>query len=199
METGHPEPEWRAFLPPNDPDHLRWNPGKWSLGIRNLTIRNGTLKNDIETDRAPYYYFDGAHFQFSQINSQIRDIKLINDTFSGDIQIATKERSGFEVKKLKAHMRFHPEAMEFRQLDIRTPKSYLKNYYAMRYDTFDDMSDFIDSIRLEGSFTDAIIHSDDIAYFAPELANWNTRISLRERHSEPSVISKEKCNRESRK
>ncbi len=165
-------------LPPNDPENLRWNPGKWSLGIRNMTIRNGTLKNDIQTDRAPYYYFDGAHFQFSQINSQFRDVKLVNDTFSGNIQIATKERSGFEVKQLKATMRFHPEAMEFRQLDIRTPKSYLRNYYAMRYDTFDDMSSFIDSIRLEGNFTDAILHSDDIAYFAPELANWNTRISL---------------------
>lgn len=168
----------RPELPTNDPEQLRWNPGKWALGIRNLTIKNGSLKNDIETDRAPYYYFDGAHFQFSQINSQFRDVQLSNDTFSGNIQIATKERSGFEVKQLKAHMRFHPEAMEFRQLDIRTPKSYLRNYYAMRYDTFDDMSDFIESIRLEGNFTDAIVHSDDIAYFAPELANWNTRISL---------------------
>ncbi len=168
----------RGALPENDPDNLRWNPGKWSLAIRNLTIRNGTLKNDIETERAPYYYFDGAHFQFSQINSQFRDVKLVNDTFSGDIQIATKERSGFEVKELNAHMRFHPEAMEFRRLAIRTPKSHLKNYYAMRYDTFDDMSDFIDSIRLDGNFTDAVVHSEDIAYFAPELANWNTAIRL---------------------
>ncbi|HEY8398767.1 MAG TPA: translocation/assembly module TamB domain-containing protein, partial [Flavihumibacter sp.] len=165
-------------LPPNDPENLRWNPGKWSLTVRNMTIRNGSLKNDIETERAPYYYFDGAHFQFKQINSQFRDVNLVNDTFSGNIEIATKERSGFEVKKLRAHMKFHPEAMEFHQLDIRTPKSYLKNFYAMRYDTFDDMSDFIDSIRLDGNFTDAIVHSDDIAYFAPELANWNTRISL---------------------
>ncbi|WP_290711093.1 hypothetical protein [Flavihumibacter sp. CACIAM 22H1] len=168
----------RAALPPNDPEHLRWNPGRWALGIRNLTIKNGSLKNDIETERAPYYYFDGAHFQFSQINSQFREVKLQNDTISAAIEIATKERSGFEVKQLKANLRFHPEAMEFRQLDIRTPKSYLRNYYAMRYDTFDDMSDFIESIQLEGNFTDAIVHSDDIAFFAPELANWNTKISL---------------------
>lgn len=156
----------------------RWNPQQWSFAVRQMTIRNGSLKNDIETERQPYYYFDGAHFQFSNINSQFNNLQLVNDTFSAAVQIATKERSGFEVKQLVANMRFHPEAMEFRHLDIRTPQSRLQNFYAMRYSEFGQMSNFIDSVILEGNFANSYVHSDDIAYFAPELADWKTRINL---------------------
>ncbi|MFD2524503.1 translocation/assembly module TamB domain-containing protein [Flavihumibacter stibioxidans] len=179
--TGNRPPRKRVItdsIPPNDPDHLRWNPGKWSLGIKTVTIKNGVFKNDIETERKPYYYFDGAHFLFGNINSRFTDVKLVNDTFSGAIRIATRERSGFEVKQLEANMRFHPEAMVFEQLHIRTEKSRLKNYFAMRYDSFDDMGYFLDRIRLEGNFAEAVIHSDDIAYFTPELADWKQRLTI---------------------
>lgn len=165
-------------IPPNDPEHLRWNAGRWNLRINNLVINNGAFKNDVKTDRKPYYYFDGAHFMWGKINARFSDVALLNDTISAAVDLATQERSGFQVKKLKANMRFHPEAMEFNQLDIRTNRSHLRNAFAMRYRTFDDMSDFIEKVVLDGQFTDAVIHSSDIAYFAPELANWDKEISI---------------------
>lgn len=165
-------------IPPNDPARPRWNPGGWSLTVNTLSIKDGGLRNDVENGRKPFYYFDGAHFVFGKINSRIENLRLVNDTFSGSVLLATKERSGFEVKQLKADMRMHPEAMVFRNLDIRTDKSRLRNYFAMRYRTFNDMSRFLDKVTLEGEFKDAVIHSDDIAYFAPQLADWEKRISL---------------------
>lgn len=165
-------------IPPNDPAHLRWNPGKWSIVIKDLKLENGSFRNDVYTERNPYYYFDGAHFHFDKINGSFQNVQLINDTISADTRLATRERSGFEVKSLKAKFRFHPEAMEFRNLDIRTSKSHLKQYLALRYNSFDDMSDFISKVRMEGDFRDAVIHSDDIAYFAPELKDWNKKIVI---------------------
>ncbi len=165
-------------IPPNDSAHLRWNPGRWNIAIADMQIKNGAFKNDVQTDREPYYYFDGAHFLWHQVNSRFSNVLLHNDTISADIRLATKERSGFEVKQLKAQLRFHPEAMEFRQLDIRTARSHLRNFFAMRYKTFNDMSDFIEKIVLDGNFSDARIHSDDIAYFAPALASWDKQLSI---------------------
>ncbi|MCA0396210.1 MAG: translocation/assembly module TamB [Bacteroidetes bacterium] len=165
-------------IPPNDPAHLRWNPGNWNLRINNLVINNGSFRNDVKTDRAPYYYFDGAHFQWSKINARFSELAFVNDTLKANIDLSTVERSGFNVKLLKANLRFYPEAMEFKQLDIRTNRSHLRNAFAMRYKTFDDMSDFIEKVVLDGQFTDAVIHSSDIAYFAPELANWDKVINI---------------------
>ncbi|OQP65079.1 translocation/assembly module TamB domain-containing protein [Niastella populi] len=162
----------------NDPDNLRWNPGNWDIAVTKLTLNKGTFLNDLQTDRLPYEYFDGAHIRFADINATFNKIALKQDTLTARILLSTKERSGFVVKKLSARLTWHPEAMEFARLDIQTNRSHLQNFFAMRYATFDDMSDFEEKIRMEGDFTNAVINSDDIAYFAPELQAWKKEIRV---------------------
>lgn len=162
----------------NDTANLRWNPGKWNISVAKLQMENGTFKNDVKTDRDVYSSFDGAHIIFEGITGTFTDAHLIQDSITANISLRTKERSGFEVKKLTAKMKFHPEAMEFRDLDLVTDRSHLHDYFAMRYRTFDDMSDFETKVRMEGNFDNAIVSSDDIAYFAPELKDWKKRIQI---------------------
>lgn len=160
------------------PGSLQWNAAGWDIAVNEIVLKNGTFRNDMETKRAPYSYFDGAHILFGQINSTLKNVRFQKDTLSVQLTVNTKERSGFLVTSMHADVKFHPKAMEFYNLDIRTPKSRLRNYYAMRYNDFDDMSDYISKITMDGKFKDAEINSDDIAYFAPELANWKKQVSL---------------------
>ena len=154
----------------NLPDRLRWNFDNWDVQIDELTIEDGTFKNDKETERKPYPYFDGQHILFSAINGKFSNLTFRKDTIRADVQLRTKERSGFEVKSMVAKMKFHPEMMEFSNLDIRTNRSRLKDYFALRYSSFDDMSDFISKVVMEGRFNNGSeIFTEDIAYFAPEL------------------------------
>jgi hypothetical protein len=162
----------------NDPKHLRWNPGNWDIAVTRLTMNKGAFSSDVHTDRQPYKYFDGNHILFADINATFDKVALKQDTLSTILRLSTKERSGFVVKKLGARVKWHPEAMEFARLDIQTNRSHLQNFFAMRYATFDDMSDFTDKVRMEGDMTNAVINSDDIAYFAPELQNWKKEIRL---------------------
>src|SRR5262249_52392549 len=71
-----------------------------------------------------------------------------------------------------------PEAMEFANLDIQTNRSRLQRFFAMRYESFDDMGSFVTKVRMEGDFNNAEINSDDIAYFAPELSTWKKKIRI---------------------
>lgn len=162
----------------NDPNNLRWNPGNWDIAVTKLTLNKGTFINDVQTERLPYEYFDGNHIRFADINAVFNKVKFKQDTITAAIQLATKERSGLVVKKLKANFKWFPEAMEFARLDIQTNRSHLQNFFAMRYATFDDMSDFVDKVRMEGDFTNAVLNSDDIAYFAPELQAWKKEIRI---------------------
>ncbi|HUP12214.1 MAG TPA: hypothetical protein VM187_08390, partial [Niastella sp.] len=104
----------------NDPNNLRWNPGNWDIAVTKLTLTKGTFVNDMQTDRLPYKYFDGAHIRFADINGVFNEVQLKQDTLTAAIQLATKERSGLVVKKLKATFKWFPEAMEFARLDIQT-------------------------------------------------------------------------------
>ncbi|HYE54027.1 MAG TPA: hypothetical protein VD996_04260, partial [Chitinophagaceae bacterium] len=163
----------------NDPSKLRWNPEHWNVTVDELVIENGTFKNDRFTKREPLASFDGAHIMFSGIYGNFKNLRLVNDTITANISsLRTKERSGFDVKSFTANVTMHPELMAFDKLDIRTNRSRLRNYFAMHYNSFDDMGDFISAVVMEGKFEGSEINSDDIAFFAPAIKDWDKIIRL---------------------
>ena len=158
---------------------LQWNTEGWTIKLDKFSVKDGTVSFERETERKKYDYFDPAHILFSGITGTIQNLNVIKDTLSGMVDLKTKERSGFEVQRLKADMKFHPKAMIFTHLDIQTPTSRLRDYYAMKYDGFNkDMAEFITNVQLEASFKNSQLSSKDIAYFAPELKDLNKTIQL---------------------
>lgn len=148
------------------------------LKIAKLELNNGTFVNDQKTERPIYNHFDGTHMIVSKINGTIDDFSYIKDTIRGKLDISAKERSGFEIKKLKADFKFNKEEMEFANLDLQTSKSRLRDYFRMKYSEFeDDMSDFVSKVFINARFRQADIHSDDIAYFAPDLKTLKREIT----------------------
>ncbi|MCH5600803.1 translocation/assembly module TamB domain-containing protein [Niabella ginsengisoli] len=161
-----------------DTSDIDVNDNKWKILVSTLSLRNGTFKNDNDSRPLDTSAFDGKHIEFSKINGDFRSVKWEMDTVSASIKLATKERSGFEVKHLIADAKFTPTEMTFDNLDIRTNDSHLTNYFSMRFDRFSDMSDFEEKVRMEGRFDNTEINSDDIAYFAPDLKTWKKRIKI---------------------
>lgn len=162
----------------DDPNHLRWNPSHWDLTVQQLLIANGSFRNDKVTDPHVDPYFDGHHIYFSAIDWNLRNLRLTGDTIRAQVSLSTKERSGFAVEKLSANLKADPELMEFSRLDLVTGRSHLRNYFAMHYNSFDDMDDYLNKVRMDGDFNDAYVSSDDIAYFAPSLKGWKKTIRL---------------------
>ena len=171
-DTSHPEAKTTAY---------QWNNAGWVFTIKNIHINNGVFNNEKQTERAPFAdRFDGVHLRFANITGDFKNIHFEKDTLSADINFGTKERSGFEVKKLKAAFKFTPEIMEFKQLELVTNKSRLGDYYAMHYRSFNkDMGDFLHSISLEANFVNSQLNSDDLAFFAPELKEWKRVFELK--------------------
>lgn len=157
---------------------LEWNPAGWAMNIKSIKIKNGRFKNDVTTPRDIYTYFDGAHIDFSSINAEFQNLKLYNDSLTARLTLSSKERSGFEVKSMKADAKLTPREMSFYKLDLRTNNSTIRDYFSMRYVDFSDMNDFIHAVAMQANFDDSRIDSDDIAYFAPELAAWKKQIHI---------------------
>jgi len=69
--------------------------------------------------------------------------------------------------------------MEFTHLDIRTPHSRVGDYYAMTYKDFNkDMGDYISKVVMNARFKNTQVNSNDIAFFAPDLSDWNQEALL---------------------
>jgi hypothetical protein len=173
----------RLISPPsdsiyNDQFHLRLNPADWKIRAADISIQNSSFRDYKIDGQAASRYFDGKHIYFYTVNGNFHQVLLHKDTVTAQVSLSTRERCGFEVKKLTASIKFFPEGMEFHKLDLQTAKSHIRNYYAMRFRTFDDMPDFISKITMEGNFTDSYVDSYDIGFFVPELKDWNRKIRL---------------------
>ncbi|MDZ4071258.1 MAG: translocation/assembly module TamB domain-containing protein [Sediminibacterium sp.] len=177
-------------LPALRPDYLRkkikasidtgmyFNAGNMLVQAKQLKITDGKLFIDGNPNN-PSNNFDGSHIQLSKLNGSFNNLSFIKDTIRADIDLAVKDRSGFELQRLKTKFRFTPQIMELASLDLRTSKSRIGNYYAMKYTDFNkDFGEYIDKVVMEARFRDAKINSDDIAFFAPELKNLKRNIEI---------------------
>lgn len=162
----------------NDPLHLRWNTGDWDIRIAHAVIDNGSFADDKLSEKNISPHFDEYHIRFAEVHGDFKDIAFVKDSVTAKISLSTRERSGFAVKKLSANMKFYPEGMEFYNLDLQTDKSHLRNFFAMRFRSFDDLSDFNTKVKMESNFVGSTIDSDDIAYFASSLGTWKKNIYI---------------------
>ena len=102
---------------------------------------------------------------FSNIQGDFKDFSFVKDSIRAKMRLSTKEKSGFNVQQLSAIIKFYPEGMEFYNFDLNTGKSHLRNFFAMRFKSFDDLSEFTTKVKMEADFTNATIDSDDIGFF----------------------------------
>ena len=158
--------------------NLQLNPTNVFLQLANLSIINGSFISDADTDK-PKAYFDAAHLNISKINGTFKNVSLLNDTLKANIDIACKDRSGFELKKLKTAFKVTPQIIELANLDLQTNKSRLGNYFSMSYKHFDkDFAAFVTNVAMNAKFSNSKIYSDDVAFFAPTLASWKKEVDI---------------------
>ncbi len=157
---------------------LQWNPDNWDVILRKLTITNGRYRSDRNSLVPTVNFFNGQHIDFSKINGSISNLRFVQDTMTAVVDLKTAERSGLIVHNLKSDLRFHPQMMEFNDLYLKTNRSTLSNYFAMRFSKISDMNDFIHAVNMEARFGDSHIASDDLAFFAPQVKNWNRTLFI---------------------
>ncbi len=150
-----------------------------SIALAELKVLNGKIW--IENgNKTPETYFDGDHIRIEDLNTTIENINLLGDTIKAHVkQLQLRERSGFEIKKLSAQFKFTPSIMEFDALDLKTNKSTLGNYYAMEYKHFSkDFTDYINKVTMKAHLKEAVVHTDDIAFFAPVMKDLHQKLNL---------------------
>ena len=157
---------------------LQWNPQGWNIVLNQLQLTNATYRTDRGEKPPVPGAFDAAHLHFQNISGTVKSFRFIRDTLRAAVDITAKERSGLVVNRLQTHLRFHPQLMEFDKLFLKTNRSELGNYFAMKFDEIGDMSDFIRAISMHANFKNTKLSSDDIAFFAPGIKDWNKTLLI---------------------
>lgn len=107
----------------------------------------------------------------SHLNGSLSEIDFENHLFKSRINtVSFRESSGLFVKKLDATVVIDSNRMDFSNLFLELNNSRVTDRIEMNFDRFEDFSDFVHKVRINGNFKDSRITSDDIALFAPEVA-----------------------------
>lgn len=118
-------------------------------------------------------HIDGVNFNdlaIRGIKVTVLDLDTKNHLAKAEIKnLSFREKSGFILKNLSAQATIDSNKMEFKNLLLITPRTVIRNYWLMKFRSFDDFDHYNDRVFMEGHFVKSRVLSTDVAYFAPEL------------------------------
>jgi hypothetical protein len=111
---------------------------------------------------------------------KISSFKMERDTIYAQITgLSTKEQSGFELSGLTTKTKISDQRLLCENVNLKTPRSYIKGKIDFSYSKWDDYKDFINKVKLNSVLYDSTYVSfRDIAAFTSELNGLNETVHL---------------------
>jgi hypothetical protein len=116
----------------------------------------------------------GVNFDDVDVHSfsaQVSNMDITNHLFKGNVKNLTlREKSGFYIRNLTANATVDSNRILAQHLLLITAKSTLRDFFLMKFKSFDDIGDHIrDKVYMDGDFKDSRISSYDISFFTDGL------------------------------
>lgn len=152
----------------------------FKLRAGNLKLTNGLFQ--LFDENQSYDNGNGidyANMLFDSIYLDSRKFRLIGDSINVMIDsLATVERSGMKVRKLKTHFSIANSGLKADELILQMGNSNLDldlEFKNTRYQTF---AYFIDSVKMYGNFRPSTLDLSDIRYFAEVMSAMQDEIGV---------------------
>lgn len=151
-----------------------------------FTILQSHLKNtrfrffDERQKKVYQEGFDHYHFDFTQINADLTDLRIVADTIDMQINDLTSlhPNSGLEVKKLSSFFRFCDAQLALLGLNAQVNESVIKDTIIFDYKTIKDLNDFNEKVNLTLHLDSTSLRFAELAAFAPQLKQFQETVRL---------------------
>jgi len=144
----------------------------WHISCGNLLIDRFTysLKREgMEAGKQGGVNF--SDLDIHDISIDMREIAVIGDSISAYIDhLACRENSGLELLNFSGDATVYSKGIVVDGAQISTGRTSLDLDLAFRYDGYDRLSEFLDSVCIEADIRSSLITPGDIGYFVPALA-----------------------------
>ncbi len=151
----------------------------WTLTFEKITINNFHFryKNFLRTELVKGVNFNDV--DVSNFSTIIRNMDLQNHLFKARIGGMTlREKSGFFVRNLNANATIDTNQVLLQNLNIQTAYSNVKNFFKMKFRSFDDFDDFENTVTMDADFKTSHLSSKDVAYFTSSLDKTTFELGL---------------------
>ena len=166
----HPSPYRPKDL---DPDYLNipfnLNVGKLQLDDAQLRIYDEPLVSKKDAKILSF-----ADLDVKNVNLDVQDAKIRTRYVQGLVRHFTaKEKSGLEIKELKADFFLNSYKTEAKNLVFKTNYSNLNGYLRFNYKHMREYLRFAAWVNVSAKMKNSNLSLKDLAYFTPALTSWN--------------------------
>jgi len=155
----------------SSPDTIKTKGKPWTVIFEKIAVNNlhFRYKNFLVDTLMKQVNFDDVDVK--NFSTVVTDMDVTHHLFKGKISNLTlREKSGFYLKHLSGNATVDTNQILVQNMHVQTAHSDLKNYFRMKFKSFDDVSDHInDRVYMDGDFKSSQIASSDIAYFTDGL------------------------------
>jgi hypothetical protein len=133
--------------------------------LNNVRFRYKNMRVDTFMRQVNFDDVDLTHLSLT-----VRNMDLVHHLFKGSIRNLTlHEKSGFYLKRFDADATVDTNQILARNLFVLTNKSSIRNYFRMKFKSFDDFDKIEDRVYMDGDFHASKVSSSDISYFTDGL------------------------------
>ena len=155
----------------SSPDTIKTKGKPWTIIFEKVAVNNlhFRYKNFLVDTLMKQVNFDDVDVK--NFSTLVTDMDIANHLFKGKIHHLTLcEKSGFYLKNLSGNATVDTNQILVQNMHVQTAHSDLKNYFRMKFKSFDDVGRHIeDRVYMDGDFKSSRVASSDIAYFTSGL------------------------------
>lgn len=145
------------------------------LSLDHLTLKNATFTYYDQDRDSIKNAFDYYHFTLDSINGEFVNLNSVADTLNLEVaSLATTDRAtGLNINQLTTSFSVSQSAMKFEGMNLKVGNSEIKDTVIFKYNSTLDLNDFNTKVNVEANFDQTLLHSQDLALFAPQLKKFN--------------------------
>lgn len=115
---------------------------------------------------------DFNHLNFGQLNLDVRNFKMENNGFAGNVKSAEiREARGLNVQKFNTDFVYSDKEAYLKNLYLQTPKTILRDEIILNYNSVEQLSANPGAVKISADIRDSKIGFSDILNIVPTLRN----------------------------
>ena len=139
------------------------------IKIAYLELDDVAFKHQNLNDTSEKSTFNSNDFIFDIKSGFFTDIDLHEDSLQLEVLdfVAEEVKSGFKLTGLSSEIFMDPGNIGFRNLELKTPYSYVADSLVLSFTSISDLSKFFTKVEVEGKMTGTKVSTRDLSFFTP--------------------------------
>lgn len=152
---------------------------EWFFALNDVTLNKTRFDYDNENFEELKAGVDYNHISITYLDLALSEIDLVNKGIDCKInRLKFFEKSGFQIDELTSEVNVTPSGIITQYLRIKTPYSNIDGNVTFLTDSYADLSNFIEDVKIKSYFNPTEIDFKDICYFAPALNCLNKSLNF---------------------